>query len=184
MKKIVLLMLMLSLNVFPDSIETFLDYNVKSDFTMKNGVSLEKDSKDLSLTMEFYSPPKGRLQGGFGFIQNRVEIKNYADNIFNMTSYYLVEKYYLTKGRLETFAKIQGGGYYPSTVFGKTNINNPSEVIFKNGWYYGVALGIQYKNFILQTAYKGYFGDSQINGIGTKFDYNTTTISLGYNLGV
>lgn len=184
MKRILIVMFVLSLSTFADSIETFLDYNIKKDFTLENGVKLEKNSADLGLTMEFYSPPKGNKQGGFGFIQNQVEIKNYADNIFNMTTYYLVERYNLTKGKLSTFAKIQGGGYYPSNIFGKTNIKNPSEITMGKGWHYGGALGVQYKNFIIQTAYKAYIGDSQVDGVATKFDYNTTTVSLGYNIGI
>ena len=67
------------------------------------------------------------------------------------------------------------------TILGDTDISNIS---IDNGWYYGVGVGAEYKDFILQVLYREYLGDSTVNGIDTKFEYGTTTLSLGYAIGV
>lgn len=184
MRKIVILMMVLSFYTFGDSIESFLEYNLNPNFTFENGGNLEKDSKDLGLNFEFYSPQEGNSIGGFGIIQNKADIKNYYKNDVNLTTYYLVKKFYFTKSKFKPYIKLQGGAYEPSSLFGKTEINNPNTINLENGWYYGGGIGLEYNKVLIQVLYKTYLGNSQINGAETKFDYTTATISLGYSLGI
>lgn len=182
MKKIILILLLLSFYVYGDSTEIFLEYNLDKKINFKNNLSLEKANNDLGLNMEFYSPPNGNLVGGFGIIHNKIGLP--YEQKLNLTTYYLVNKYYFGKSQVRPFGKIQIGGYYPSTVFEKTNIIKPKIIEIENGFYYGTALGLEYRNFILQSSYKGYIGDSKINSEKTKFDYKTWALSLGYNIGM
>lgn len=182
MKKIILALLLLNFYIYGDSTEVFLEYNLDKKISFKNNLSLEKEKSDLGLNMEFYSPPSGNLVGGFGIIHNKIELA-YGEKL-NLTTYYLVNKYYFGKSKIRTYGKLQAGGYYPSTVFEKTNITKPKIIEIENGFYYGTSLGLEYRNFILQSSYKGYMGNSKINSEKTKFDYNTWALSLGYNIGM
>lgn len=184
MKKIFTILILLSFYAYADSIESFIEYNLDKNFTFSNNKKIQKDSLDLSLNFEFYSPPENNKLGGFGISQNSVKIKNYNSNEFNIGTYYLVKRLNLTKGKIQPYIKIQGGAYYPQTIFGKTEINSPEKISLENGWFCGGAIGLQYKSFLLQGLYKVYLGDATINSVKTKFDYSTTTISLGYNLGI
>ena len=182
MKKIILTLLLLSFYIYGDSTEIFLEYNFENKINFKNNLSLEKEKNDLGLNMEFYSPPNGNLVGGFGIIHNKIELP-YGEKL-NLTTYYLVNKYYFGKSKIRMYGKLQAGGYYPSTVFEKTNITKPKKIEIENGFYYGTALGLEYRNFVLQSSYKGYNGDSKINSEKTKLEYKTMALSLGYNLGM
>lgn len=182
MKKIFIFAILLSAYALGDTIESFLEYNFQKNYTFKNGTELKKSKTDLSLNFEFYSPQEGKIMGGWGIGQINGKVEGYSSNEINLTPYYLVSKYYLSgKSGTGFFVKGQGGGYLTKTLFGDTDISNIS---IDNGWYYGIGVGAEYKNFILQVLYREYLGDSTINGTDTKFDYNTTTLSLGYALGV
>lgn len=180
MKKIILALLLLNFYIYGDSTEVFLEYNLDKNIELNNSLILEKENRDFGLNMEFYSPPKGNLLGGFGIINNRIKLSS-AEKL-NLTTYYLVNKYYFGKTKIKTYGKLQLGGYYPSTVFEKTNITKPQIIQFENGLYYGVSLGLEYEEFMLQSSYRTYLGDVNISSSKSKLDYNTITISLGYNI--
>lgn len=182
MKKLVLFFVLINLSVYCDSTEIFLEYNLNKKIEFSHDFSLEKEKKDLGFNMEFFSPPSKNIVGGFGFIHNKIELLN--NETLNLTTYYLVNKYYLTNNKIKTFWKIQGGGYYPSTVFEKTSIDNPKKVVLDKGYFYGTSLGVEYKNYILESFYKGYIGDSTIDSEKSKFKYTTLTFSLGYSIGM
>lgn len=182
MKKIGVIFALCSISLFADNVETFLDLNYSSAYSFKNNIKLEKKSPEIGFSMEFYKPLTGKRQGGFGFIQNSVNTVGQYENKINLTTYFLTEKYYFNIGNVSTYGKIMGGGYYPKGIFGKTQIESPYEIQMKNGWFYGGALGVQYKKFIIQGQYKGYLGDTSTTQGATKFDYNTWSLNLGYNI--
>lgn len=183
MKKMLLFLFLFSNIMFADTIESFIDYNFSKNYKFQNGKKLEKRAPDFALNFEFYNPPIKNSISGFGIGQSEVTIKNYSKNKINITPFYLTQKYVLTGANsVGTFFKIQGGVYSTSSIFGKTEISNPDEIQLKSGLYYGVGLGIEFKKIILQASYKNFLGDSLINGIKTKLDYHTTTISLGYSI--
>lgn len=182
MKKLGVIFAICSASIFADNVETFLDLNFSSDYSFKNELKMEKNSPDIGFSMEFYKPLTGKRQGGFGLIQNSVDTTGQYKNKINLTTYFLTEKYYFNSGKLSTYGKIMGGGYYPSSLLGKTEIGSPYEVQMKNGWFYGGALGVQYKKIMIQAQYKSYIGDCSTPQGNTKFDYNTWSLNLGYNI--
>lgn len=182
MKKIILTLLLLSSYIYGDSTEIFLEYNFDRKVDLKNNPSLEKEDRDFGVNLEFYSPPKGNLLGGFGIINNEINLTE-AQKL-NLTTYYLVNKFYFGKSQIKMYGKLQAGGYYPSTVFEKTAIIKPSIVEIANGFFYGASLGIEYKNFMLQSSYKSYLGDSKVDNQKAKFEYETINMSLGYNIAI
>ena len=182
MKRILIAMILVATYVLGDTIESFVEYNFEKNYSFKNGTELKKKKADLSLNFEFYSPQEGKIMGGWGVGQVSGKVEGYSSNEINLMPYYIVSKYYLSgKSGTGFFVKGQGGGYLTKTILGDTDISNIS---IDNGWYYGVGVGAEYKDFILQVLYREYLGDSTVNGIGTKFEYSTTTLSLGYAIGV
>lgn len=182
MKKILLFLTILSFNSFADNVEAFLEYNLSKKIEFKNGMRLNKEEKDFGINLEFYSPPNGKNQGGFGIIHNKIKLKEAQE--LNMTTYYLVNKYYFNNSKLSTYGKLQGGAYYPSTILDKSNITKPYVVSLDKGYFYGFALGIQYGSYMIQSFYKSYNGKSNLDGIDTKFQYETINLALGYNFGI
>ncbi len=182
MKKVLIAMILVATYVLGDTIESFVEYNFEKNYSFKNGTELKKKKADLSLNFEFYSPQEGKIMGGWGVGQVSGKVEGDSSNEINLMPYYIVSKYYLSgKSGTGFFVKGQGGGYLTKTILGDTDISNIS---IDNGWYYGVGVGAEYKDFILQVLYREYLGDSTVNGIDTKFEYGTTTLSLGYAIGV
>lgn len=185
MIKILIFLVVFSTVIFGDSMDVVLEYNFADAYTFGNGIKLEKDSIDLSLNFDFYSPPKGKILNGWGIAQSKVDVKGYEKNSISMTPYYLSSKIYLLGNKkFKMYIKGHAGGYYTGSILGKTEISNPGKIEISNGWYYGAGTGLEFNKFLAQFFYKVYNGESNINGTKTKFDYDTFNFSLGYAIDV
>ena len=56
------------------------------------------------------------------------------------------------------------------------------DVTAKNGFYYGVGFGLEYKNFIADLSYQINYADIEGNNLNSsKADFQRFTLGLGYN---
>ncbi len=180
MKKLILLfILIISYNLLGEIVEFSFDWNNSSEYTMKNGFGLKKQEEDFSYTIEAYGKESQGAVIGWGTSFSRIHLDNeFSKGEVNLTPLYITTKYYLNRENdVKVFLKIHGGGYLNQGIFGKTEIVG---VNIDNGWYYGAGGGLEFKGFILQSMYKKYIGNARVEGIETKFDYYTTSITLAY----
>ncbi len=179
MKKLILLLtLIMSYSLLGDIVEFSFDWNNSTEYTMKNGFGLDKQEEDFSYTIEAYGKESQNAVVGWGTSFSRIHLDQFSKGEVNLTPLYVTTKYYLNGDNdVKVFLKVHGGGYLNRGIFGKTEVTG---VDIDNGWYYGAGGGLEFKGFILQAMYKQYIGDARVNGLETKFDYYTTSISLAY----
>jgi|GEM_PF-5170067 len=185
-KLLIITMIFLNFSLFSESLELFFDWNNASTYELENGMKLKKQDEDFSYTLEAYNNGDDSLLLGWGISMSKVRLSDYNKNKVVLTPIYVSTKYYLTNNSsgLNVFVKAHGGGYLTKNFLGKTDISNPNTIKFKEGFYYGMGLGLEWRSFILQTMYKEYKGKVEVNGNKTELDYFTTSISLGYRFGV
>jgi hypothetical protein len=178
MKKIIVLMFLLAVTAFSESVEAYIDYSFADDYSFKNGETLNKSGSDLGLSLEIYDPVEDNLKVGWGLSQIRGKVDVAGSHKVNLTTAYFAGKYYLSgKEGTGFFFKFQGGGYLNRSILGKTSV---SGLDLDNGYYYSYGIGGEMSNFILQFMYNNYIGNATINGDSTKLDYGTGTLSFGY----
>ncbi len=182
MKKLILLLtLVISYTTFADTVEFSFDWNNSTEYTMKNGFSLKKQDDDFSYTIEAYGKESQGAAIGWGTSFSRIYLGGLNKGEVNLTPLYMTTKYYLNRDtEVKVFLKVHGGGYLNQGIFGKTEISGIRSVDIDNGWYYGAGGGFEFKGFIVQAMYKQYIGDATVDGLETKFDYYTTSITLAY----
>lgn len=183
MKKILFgFLCIFAFNISGESLELNFDWNTASKYTFKDKTNLKKNREDFSYTVEGYSDISSGLATGWGFTLSKISVDGFSDSDVILTPLYITSKYYLSGSEaFGTFIKLHAGGYINQSFLGKTDISNPGKITIDNGYYYALGGGLQYNNFILQVMYKQFLGDASVDGNGTKFDYYTTSISIGYN---
>ena len=73
---------------------------------------------------------------------------------------------------------VNDGTLKEKSVLGETEY----DVTAKNGFYYGVGFGLEYKNFIADLSYQINYADIEGNNLNSsKADFQRFTLGLGYN---